>query len=303
VQAHLLTRGYLDYRLNARQLDWFLRSSLKATKSINHDLRPVAVYQSLLYWNKKFSVLLYKVLEAAQGLNLKNIFILIFLVTSIWLYYLRRRQNKNIAVSYSIATTGFFSMLSNLMLIFAYQVFCGYLYQRIGLLTSIFMAGIALGSIWITARLGRLKNPFDLFLKLELLIILFVGLLFLVINHFFASGQYIWYAFILLFFFCGLLTGLEFPLANKICLAGVHTVGKTVGSLYALDLLGGWLAGMVGGVILLPVLGFGGNCAVMAALKVSSFFGVSFSGLTSRSKLNKNRSDPVFKNLLTSAVS
>jgi spermidine synthase len=41
--------------------------------------------------------------------------------------------------------------------------------------------------------------------------------------------------------------------------------------LYALDLLGGWLGGIVGAVVLLPILGLLGTGIAVAMLKLGSF--------------------------------
>ena len=41
--------------------------------------------------------------------------------------------------------------------------------------------------------------------------------------------------------------------------------------LYASDLLGGWVGGIAGGVVLLPVMGVTGTCLTVALLKLTSF--------------------------------
>ena len=270
IQSSILVPKYINYRLDEKRIDWFREATAKAPAMVNRDLRPIAVYQMLKLWNKKFSPGFNGMLAAGQSLNLLSIFILVLLLTFILACLNWRKTNRSLAIAYAVATTGFFSMLSNLMLIFVYQVFYGNLYYRIGLLTSIFMAGIALGSILISAKPDKLKKDFNLFIIFELLIIIFIFLMALGINVFFNSGHYLFYAFILLFFSSGLLTGLEFPLANKLCLGGENKLARTVGTLYAVDLLGGWLAGILGGVILLPVLGFSGSCMVMLMFKASS---------------------------------
>jgi spermidine synthase len=72
-------------------------------------------------------------------------------------------------------------------------------------------------------------------------------------------------------FFSGLLIGSQFPLANKLYLRNDTSLTTTAGSLYSSDLLGGWLGGMVGAVVLLPVLGLVGTCITVGLLKLSSF--------------------------------
>jgi len=60
-------------------------------------------------------------------------------------------------------------------------------------------------------------------------------------------------------------------LAGKLYLreAG-NRVGRAAGVLYAGDLAGGWLAGLLAGVAFLPILGFFDTCLVIFILKLSS---------------------------------
>ena len=75
---------------------------------------------------------------------------------------------------------------------------------------------------------------------------------------------------------CGFFVGLEFPLAAKLYLGKSGQIGRTSGLLYGADLLGGWLAGILGGIIFLPVLGLFNTCMVVVMLKVSSLFLLRF---------------------------
>jgi len=72
-------------------------------------------------------------------------------------------------------------------------------------------------------------------------------------------------------FVCGLLIGAQFPLANKLYLKDNASVSETAGLLYAADLIGGWVGGIVGAVVLLPALGLTGTCITVALLKLTSF--------------------------------
>jgi spermidine synthase len=68
----------------------------------------------------------------------------------------------------------------------------------------------------------------------------------------------------------GILIGAQFPLANKIYLETSASLSRTAGLLYAADLLGGWLGGIFGAVVLLPVLGLAGTGATVALFKLTS---------------------------------
>ena len=56
---------------------------------------------------------------------------------------------------------------------------------------------------------------------------------------------------------------------NKIHLETSASLSRSAGLLYAADLLGGWLGGIIGAVVLLPVLGLVGTGITAALLKVA----------------------------------
>jgi spermidine synthase len=271
IKADILVPAYLDYRLDRKWLERFTHSSIGATRKINQDFMPFAVFQMLVLWNKQFSPRFAYILETLGILDLKVISLLTLAITMVLFFILYYRHNlTKLVLTYSIATTGFFGMLINLVLIFSFQVVYGYLYHRIGLLISIFMGGTALGSIFMTHNTRNIKNSLSLFVKLEAAIVLFSYLAALIITRFLGYTNFSALIFMALFFISGLLIGLEFPLATKMYLQDKKGVGFTSGLLYFSDLIGGWLAGVVGAVIFLPILGLFNTCMVIIFLKLSS---------------------------------
>ncbi|MFH0762584.1 MAG: hypothetical protein V1925_01695 [Candidatus Omnitrophota bacterium] len=304
----LLMPDYLAYRLDQQKAKEFFQSLEGATKRINSDLRPFALFEALSIWNKQFSSKIAGFYDSMQGLDLKKIFLLISALTVILFVILRKmasvrqchcearsaeaislgkqrllrsltlaRNDRDsywtatkFTAAYCIFTTGFFGMLASLLLILAFQVFYGYLYRSIGLLIGLFMAGAASGSIFMSARLEKIRRDFNLFALLETLIISFCLVLGLTIAGFGRCDKYAVVIFLALFYISGFLLGLEFPLAAKIYLKGSGRAGEASGALYGADLIGGWLAGIAGGIIFLPVLGFFNTCLVMALFKLSS---------------------------------
>ena len=161
-------------------------------------------------------------------------------------------------------------MSVNLLLIFAYQVFYGFLYQKISILTAIFMAGIAFGSFLMVKKLSDLKNCKASLIRLEAAIATFaliLGVIAIRFTSFLTLGEYILY---IALFGSGMLMGLEFPLVGKLYLGNKDSIGSTSGVLYASDLIGGWLAGIFTGVLFLPVLGLFQTCLLIVVIKISS---------------------------------
>jgi len=270
IKPGLLVPDYLAYRLDRKWVEWFNQSISGATKKVNRDFAPIAVFETLVLWNKKFSPSMGAFLQSFAGLNLATVALGFLLLTLALSAFLRCSRKGLRIVAYSIFTTGFFGMLANLILIFAFQVFYGYLYRHIGILISIFMTGIALGSILISAGLKSAIKGLRAFALIEFILVAFVLIMAGVITRGFLPGYYTVLAFILLFLISGILMGLEFPLASRLYLETQKEVGATAGILYASDLMGGWLAGILGGVILLPVLGLFNTCLVIVLFKLSS---------------------------------
>ena len=248
---------------------------------INSDFRPLAVFFSLAYWNALFSpylAVLFKWFEALSlelTIALTTAFTLLVLIT-----FIKKPPLSRYALPYAIFTSGFADMMLDLAIIFTFQTLYGYLYYQIGLLITVFMVGIALSSLFITQRLERIKNSPGLFLVTEALILLFSLLLPFVLSipshHLEKLTVYVllYVTFMVMSFLCGVLVGLQFPLATKIYLGTSSTGGKfgqTAGLLYGADLLGGFFGGLFGGVLLLPILGLRDSCFMMAIIKMSSF--------------------------------
>jgi spermidine synthase len=180
-------------------------------------------------------------------------------------------------IPFSILTTGFAGMIFDLMLIFTFQSMYGYVFSWIGLLVASFMAGAACGAMLLTRVLAQIKNCVTWFIKIDLAIICFSfgwPVIFLAVHAYLGSPSRFFFfrmLFLVIACICGLLIGAQFPLANKIYLRKSTSVSKTAGLLYASDLLGGWFGGIVGAVVLLPVLGLTGTCITVGLLKLTSF--------------------------------
>lgn len=278
----LLTPGHIEYRLHPRWLKWFLGSLEGTHQRINRDFQPLGLFYSLSYWNALFSPYMRMAFRWFEKVNLWLFLILFIALTLIFLIVRSKIKGlSKISIPLCIATTGFAGMIFDLALIFTFQALYGYVFHWIGLLVTSLMVGIAVGSLWMTHLLGRIKRDLVSFLRLEGAIVIFsliLPLIFLFFHPHMAHpgvSLLVQVVFLVLSFLSGLLIGAEFPLANKICL-GVDAksqgpnLSRTAGLLYGADLFGGWVGGIVGGVVLLPILGLFGTCMVVVMLKVSS---------------------------------
>jgi spermidine synthase len=269
---------HIDKKLHPRWQDWFLGFLEGGTQKINRDFEPLGMFYSVSHWNALFSPNLRGLFGWFELISVW-IFFALFLILFV-LFLLVRSKNLELffsGIPLCIATTGFTGMIFDLVLIYTFQSIYGHVFSWIGLLVTSFMAGTAAGASIITSHMSRIKDCLKFFVNTELTIICFslvLPFIFLVLHPYLGSpGVFLSLKilFLIISFICGFLIGAQFPLANKIYLKGDPDLSKTAGILYSSDLLGGWLGGIVGGVILLPVLGLLGSCVVVVLLKLSSF--------------------------------
>jgi len=269
IKTAALVPGYLEYRLNDVWQDWFTANETRVPKMVNQDMRPSAVYRMLVYSNNKFSSKVAQALRAFEKMRLAPLLAVLAALTFVTVVFARIRRPARAPTAICIFTTGFFSMLVNLILLFTYQTHFGSLYHKLAILITIFMAGIGAGGIWASGCLGKVKKPGFVFACLELGIAVFALFAAGVVFRVGQLGSFAETALFLSLFGCGLLTGFEFPFAAKL-IEDKDKAGGVSGLLYAADLLGGWFAGIFGGVIMLPVLGVLNCCVLIAAFKLSS---------------------------------
>ena len=244
---------------------------------INEDFKPLGVFYSLVYWNEKFSPDFNRIFRQSEKINLFSL-AGIFLVFFLMFLFISSRIKSSLkpALTLCMISTGFAGMLFDLILIFAFQVLYGYIFYWLGLLVTAFMAGVMVGGLWMTAWLKKVESALSAIIKIELVLIVFA---FLLPWIFLKAGPllvYPWFDFILrivflmLSFISGVLIGAEFPLANKEYLNVSPNLSGSAGLLYSSDLWGGWLGGILGGVVLLPVLGLIQTSLVIVMFKISS---------------------------------
>lgn len=270
INISLITPYHLEYKMDKRWKNWFTKSILpgKEKVQLNYDFYPRAVLHSLSYWNALFSPHLRGLFDLLLKINIYSVLTIMFFIFLIFSVFRKH------SLPFAVFSTGLLSIIFNLILIFTFQAIYGYVYHWITLLIVFLMMGVAIGATLTTYFLDKIKNVFSLLLKIEFIIILFsfflIGMLYTILNYQ-ENEIFVKIVFLSLSFIGGLLTGAEFPLFNKIYLQHSSNVSRTAGLIYALDLFGGWLGGIIGGVVLLPTLGVSQVCILLALLKIGSF--------------------------------
>ncbi len=282
IETGVILPWYIEQKLHPGWGDWFANFIEGSSQKVNSDFSPIGVFYSVSHWNAVFAPSLRWLFRQFERISLRTIvpLFLIFLIPY-FIFRSKRTRSSRAGIPLAIFTTGFAGMIFSLMLIFTFQSIHGYVFSWIGLLVASFMAGAATGAMLISIVLDRIKDCPKLFARIDLGIMCFsIACPFIV----FAANAYLGspdtsflfrLLFLVLSFISGLLIGSQFPLANKLYLRDSTSLTETAGLLYSSDLLGGWFGGMMGAVVLLPVLGLVGTCITVGLLKLTSFIVIS----------------------------
>jgi spermidine synthase len=265
----LISADYLKRRFDPLRVEVNRDLIKKKGSGTNRDYHPAALYDALLTSGNYYSPLLFNVLRKLENLYLLWFVALLPLLAGlIYLKLFNKRARP--ACHYAVFSTGLSGMAFNLLILYAFQALYGIVYQAIGLFFMVFMGGILLGGM-LGVRVSCGNKAVKGFFKSELLVLLMHPLIFAAALFLqFLAGKIDQTFVAVLFLFFGSLSGLsvgyQFPLAAGLA----NNQSQAAGSLYAADLLGGWLGGIIISVILYPLIGLGGTLLVVGLIKASS---------------------------------
>ena len=172
----------------------------------------------------------------------------------------------------SMAVCGFGSMVFSITLLFAFQNLYGFLYHMIGLITALFMFGLAMGGVVATIVLKRLKTGYRALFFVLLALFVYAIILPLGI-HMLASGMLSHLSlvpsqicFMVMLALGGSLTGLTFPLASHIYFEHSRHTGVTAGLVHGADHGGACLGAFLSGTVFVPIMGLAKSCYLVAVI-------------------------------------
>lgn len=276
IAARVMVPWHIENKLHQGWQDWFAELLREGSQEINRDFRPVGVFYSVAHWHAVFAPAFGRLFRQFERIDVGTI-LAVFVLWLLVYFFLRSRGISvfRASIPFAIITSGFAGMMFDLVLIFAFQSIYGYVFSWVGLLVASFMAGAACGAMLMPAILTRMRDEWKLFVETELAVLclsLVLPLIILATNAIAGSWSeaVLLPLFLVVAFVCGALPGSQFPLANKLSLKNGRSVARTGALLYASDLAGGWLGGIAGAVVLLPVLGLTGTCVAVGLAKLAS---------------------------------
>jgi spermidine synthase len=246
---------YLPNRA-AMALEYYSNADLPEDLLINSDERPLTHLYSLLLAAKQSGA---SVTKLVKHLALAGpvVFIVPLLVLAAlrFIYVLKTTGQGGVSgfdSSFVVFSAGSVGIGVVIVLMYLYQTRFGSLYLHIGVISSIFMAGLTVGAILIRRLLmgnGKIRQE-----KLLIALILLHTLILTVIG-FWSAEQWTHSAFAIAFILCGLCAGSYFPLAaGQLANLGFEA-GQTGSKLETADHLGASMGGLLTSLALVPVLG------------------------------------------------
>jgi len=217
----------------------YLRQALDPSAPLNQDISPSMMRFMFSGWFAKY---------ATSPLGFM-IFTGIF--CAVYFFWIRTEE-------FVLFSTGCMTMGSEILVIFAFQIFFGYIYLMIGLIVTVFLAGLLPGAFYG----GRLKNK-----SRKVLVLtdgMLIALMALMIAGLGMGGQKLPQGFYYAFAFTiSVLCGFQFPVA-------LHLRGgdnPAVTRAFSADLIGAACGTLVTSVVLIPYLGIIWAAAGLIVLK------------------------------------
>jgi spermidine synthase len=272
-KTKLMNRHYLDAMLTADRMTDMQRAVTQPA-ALNKDFSPVLYFYHLRHWMSQFKI----------GFGVLQTLLLVLLCV----YLVRLRGTALV-----LFASGFAGTALEIVLLLAFQVLCGSVYHQVGVIVTVFMAGLALGGL-LTNRSSRRKEALTgksridqslltsaatnskdcsrrslavLAMALAGYAILLALLLPLLdrTGNMAASLLFIKAAMALLTLILAVLVGMQFPLANRLEFDGTVAGASR---LYTADFVGAFLGALLASTLLIPLIGVTGVCALTAALNI-----------------------------------
>jgi len=285
-----------DWFLGADEIDpvktRFFEQRYRAVQvAENRIAKPSACFANLRLWSRFSGSRLDRVLGAAERLRPGRVAggLLIAGCVALLVGWSLRRWGSERACGVWVrglsgvvlASIGFFSMSMEVLLVMVFQGLYGYIYTRMGVIVAAFMLGLVVGaptgrklcrrgaawgwgalfSVLAALLLGALAVP-----RIMLLAYRCMG------DPLLGAGLEV--SFYLMVAWLGFLTGAAFPPANLIFTEAGGSLGTSSAVTDASDHLGAALGALLIGVVLLPVLGVDGACALLAILMIAALLGL-----------------------------
>jgi spermidine synthase len=234
-------KGYYYGNVTTERIDR-LNALIDPKTPKNYDDVPQLMHLMFLQWFAKFST------------SPTGFIVVLALFCAVYLFCIHSEE-------FVLFSTGGIVMGSEILVIFAFQIFFGYIYFQIGLIVTVFLAGLLPGA-WFGDRFKRSSKQ-TLMITDGILMVL-IGLLMVALKE---IGHHLPVVFYLVFgFLVSLICGFQFPVALYLRGGDAPAVTQT----FSADLIGAAFGTLITNVVLIPYFGIIWTAAGLIGLKFLS---------------------------------
>ena len=234
---------FLDYSI-LQERNEFITGQLEKDAEVNTDFKPVCYIQHLKFWLSQYDI---------------NYWIPLAIILLLFIILLWRIR----PVTLSLFAGGFAGTAMELIIILAFQVMYGYVYQYIGIIIGVFMAGLAFGALY---GVKWFRKEIKSFLVIQFLILAsacIIPFLFMTVHQTGIPPILLHTIMLVLTFLIASLIGMLFSMGSVILRT---QIAKRASDLYSYDLYGSALGSLLVTVLLIPMIGFIGTALTVAGV-------------------------------------
>lgn len=272
LKLYYVREYYLHANLSTDRVGYLKSLLEKQGGEINKDLRPICYYYDTVLWSAQHAPFLKGVFLWLQKVPVAYaLLLLIGIAIPVCVGGLR---SNTLPLLWSVWVTGLSGISLEVILIFCFQIFYGYLYYAIGLIITSYMIGLAIGAHLVAPILSEIKRPMRLLCIIQGVMALYSAILLVIIILLAASSfnplatKAMEKTFPMLTLIAGILGGMHFPVANRAYLRGEGRVGSAGGATYGVDLIGAASGPLMISVIVVPIAGIANALTLIVVLNL-----------------------------------
>jgi len=255
---------------------------------VSTDLQPFIYIQKLTLWERMTGRENQYYISKLRSIGLDKLCLLIAAAVIITLAACRIKNRTKTgwatgSVITSVATSGFTTMALSIIWLFAFQNLYGYVYQRIGWIVALFMAGLIIGCALTSRMTERICRPeklsaylwhrlifVDVLMAALALSIPFVLPALSAMQTAQLNLTLVEWAVSVMVTATGILGGASFALAGALQLKTTGQTATAAGSIVAADHAGACIGALLTGILLVPVFGTPTTAYLLVAIKIAS---------------------------------
>ena len=283
---------FLTSTLSRERLDYLVkRLATSEAVSINTDLRPTSFYYDLVLWSAEYERFMKGILEWVF-VNRWSLWAIIA-AAIVALAGLARSGKKNRLVLSALAVSGFSAIVLELEVLLCFQLLYGSLYDRIGVLLTCYMLGLAIGTLLerrqnssgsagdkalLPPGRNALLRPAIIQIATAVFALCFITIVYLTVGAMSGGAAarevsrgtttVLEWSFTIFALVAGGLGGALFSSASRVFFATASST--STGVTYAWDLVGSWFGAVSCSAVLFPVEGVVNTTIMVAILLIVS---------------------------------